>query len=160
MFKDLSNLYKRMIDNLGKGSIPKPILYVKENEILEKLDKIFQNKGTESISLIEWNSAILLGSKHPKGFDIHLASKGISSMIKTEIATIKSLELTGTVVDISIIMNTQIHIIYLLQAYPSFCLYFVFNPSHSNLALAKSTIATLADSLSNMHRIALEKKEV
>lgn len=159
MFKDLNNLYKRIIDNLSDGEIKKPILHVEASQISEKLHDIFQLNGTEAISLIEWQSATLLGYKHLENFDIITASKGISSMIKAEVSTIKSLEITGTVEDISIIMDKQIHIIYLFKSYPSFCLYFVFNPSYSNLALAKSTIATLANTFSDIHQIALEKLE-
>lgn len=159
MFKDLSNLYKKVVKNFSKDEDKKCILHIDPSEVSMKLNEIFQLKGSESISLINWENRTVLGHKHQEHFDMLKASQSICNMIQVEVATIKSLELDTAIEDISIIMDSYIHIIYLFKDYPHFCLYFVFNSSYSNLALAKSTIATLAETLSDTHRIALEKKE-
>ncbi|SFV66078.1 hypothetical protein MNB_SV-13-596 [hydrothermal vent metagenome] len=157
MLKNLSNLYKRILLNVNQEDTKKSLFHLSESLLSEKLSKIFVLKESEAIAFINWKENTLLGYKHKESFNMITASKGISSILQAEVLTIKNLDLDAKVEDIAIVLNTEIHIIYVLKAYPSFCLYFVFNPSYSNLVLAKSMIASLANELSAIQHIALEK---
>lgn len=159
MLKDLSNLYKRIVDKLSEEENKDSILHIPSTEISDKLAEVFQEKGTEAIALIQWQSARLIGYKHQKNFNIIPASKAISLMIEEEVLRLEALLPNSFIQDISIIMDSHTHLIYLFKDYPHFCLYFVFNSQTSNLAKAKNTIATLANTFSHTQRLALENLE-
>ncbi|RLA75897.1 MAG: hypothetical protein DRG30_04015 [Epsilonproteobacteria bacterium] len=108
------------------------------------LAEILELNGALAASLFDWQSGMVLGMASNSNFDIELASAGNADVVRTKMATMKSLNLHGKIQDIMIALTEQIHIIHVLESNPELCLYVALDSSKSNLALARSKLNTVA----------------
>lgn len=110
------------------------------------LTELLTVKGAIASSLVDWNSGMVLGTDANKAFDIELSSAGHSEVVKSEMATMKSLELDDKIQDILITLEDQIHIIYIIPSNPDLFIYLALDES-ANLALARNKVKTEATRL-------------
>ena len=73
------------------------------------------------------------------GFDLNVAAAGNSNVIRAKLRTIQDLELKDEVEDILITLDSQYHLIRLLQGRgnEAFFLYLALNKNRANLGLAR-----------------------
>ena len=98
-------------------------------------------EGATGVALVDWDSGMALGTMGGGRYlDLDLAAAGNTEVIRAKMRTIDSLKLNDAVEDILITLNTQYHLIRLLQkgdgAHNLF-LYLVLDRSKANLALAR-----------------------
>ncbi len=114
------------------------------NNIEKALTEILTLKGALATSLFDWESGMVLGIDNNKPFNIELASAGNSEVIKAKMDTMKSLALKGTIEDILITLDSQIHIIHILKNSPELVLYVSLTRGQANLALARNKLNHVA----------------
>jgi len=110
------------------------------------LAELLTIKGAIASSVVDWNSGMVLGTDTNKTFDIDLSSAGHSEVVKSEMATMRSLELDDKIQDILITLEDQIHIIYIVPSNPDLFIYVALDES-ANLALARNKVKTEAAKL-------------
>ena len=108
------------------------------------LNEILDLNGALAASLFDWESGMVLGMASNSNFNIELASAGNAEVVKAKMATMKSLNLHGSIQDMMITLTEQIHIIHILESNPELCLYVALESSKSNLALARNKLQTIA----------------
>ncbi len=107
------------------------------NNVDNILDDIMGLNGSLAAALIDWKSGMALGTRTNGKFNIELAAAGNSEVIKAKMVTMKSLKLSGTIQDILITLDTQVHIITMVPSNKDLALYIALDSDKSNLALAR-----------------------
>ena len=113
------------------------------NNIEGILKDMLSLNGALAASLFDWESGMVLGMDTNTNFNIELASAGNSEVVKAKMATMKSLDLDGSIDDILITLTGQIHIIKVVDSNPELCLYLALDSTKGNLALARNKIRGL-----------------
>lgn len=114
------------------------------NKIDKRLDELMHTNGAIACGLIDWQSGMTLGTRTNGKFDIDLACAGNSEVIKSKMATMRSLGLEGSIKDILITLTDQIHIIGMVPDNPELALYFALDADKANLALARIAVQKAA----------------
>lgn len=107
------------------------------NNIDSMLAKIMLMNGAIATALIDWESGMTLGADSNGKFDIELAAAGNSDVIKTKMEIMKSLGLSGSIKDIVITLEDQIHLIMIVPSDKKLALYLALDSEISNPALAR-----------------------
>ncbi len=116
------------------------------NNIEGALADILTLKGALAASLFDWESGMVLGTDTNKKFNIELASAGNAEVIKAKMDTMNSLEIEGTIEDILITLDSQIHVLHVMESNPELVLYLALDRSQGNLALARNKLKQVAKS--------------
>lgn len=114
------------------------------NKIEEKLDELMGINGAIAAGLIDWESGMALGMRTNGTFDIELACAGNSEVIKSKMATMRSLGLEGSIKDILITLTDQLHIIGLVPDHDELAFYLAMDASKANLALARAAVRSIS----------------
>ena len=110
------------------------------NKIDKRLDELMNTNGALACGVIDWQSGMTLGTRTNGNFDIDLACAGNSEVIKSKMATMRSLGLEGAIKDILITLTNQIHIIGIVPENPELAIYFALDADKANLALARIAV--------------------
>ncbi|SFV51331.1 hypothetical protein MNB_SV-9-203 [hydrothermal vent metagenome] len=116
------------------------------NNIEDALDKIMSIKGAIAAAVTDWDSGMTLGSRAIGKFDIEMAAAGNAEVVKAKMMTIRRVEAKEDIKDILITLTDEMHIISMVKEQPELFLYVALNSEHANLALARNTMQSIANS--------------
>lgn len=139
MIEDISSFYKKMVKKVFKSSS------IDKNYIEDALNQIFELKGVIAVSLVDWESSTILGTKSKNDFNIIDASKSNTNMLRVKMDIIKRLNLDSSIEEILITLTDQIHIINILSDYPELYIYVALDSNKTNLALARGRVKVIGE---------------
>lgn len=116
------------------------------SDINESLQELMTLDGAMASCIVDYMSGMILGSVG-SGIDLELAAAGNSQVVKAKMDTMKSLGIDGSINDILITLDKQIHIIRPTIKHDGLFIYLVLDKAKSNLALARRKIQTVEDNL-------------
>lgn len=116
------------------------------SDINESLQELMTLDGAMASCIVDYMSGMILGSVG-SGIDLELAAAGNSQVVKAKMDTMKSLGIDGSINDILITLDKQIHIIRPTTKHDGLFIYLVLDKAKSNLALARRKIQTVEDNL-------------
>lgn len=108
------------------------------NEVIEKIEQ--DVNGFIAASLVDLESGMTLAAKSLRSdFDLTVASAYNSELVKQKLKIMKTLNLSGTIEDMVIMLTDQIHIVKLVN--PGTFLYMAVDKKLSNLAIVRNSAA-------------------
>jgi hypothetical protein len=114
--------------------------------IEEALSGMMTIQGALGCAVVDYSSGMLLGSQGA-GVDLELAAAGNSEVVKAKMNTMKSLGIQGSIEDILITLQDQLHIIRPSTSNEGLFLYLALDKNTANLALARRKINDLESDL-------------
>ncbi len=111
------------------------------------LDKAMRIDGAIATALVDYTSNRVLGTSGVAGFDIEAAARGNVTVLRAKRDVARRLGLSGTIQDILITLEDQIHLIRPLKSFPHLFLYLAITQAHGTLALARFKLKTLEEAL-------------
>jgi predicted regulator of Ras-like GTPase activity (Roadblock/LC7/MglB family) len=107
------------------------------SEVLEKISA--DASGFIAASLVDLDSGMTLAVRSVRSdFDLTAASAYNSELVKQKLKIMRTLGLTGSIEDMMITLNEQIHVIKLVG--PSTFLYLAVDKKQSNLAIVRNAV--------------------
>jgi predicted regulator of Ras-like GTPase activity (Roadblock/LC7/MglB family) len=107
------------------------------SEVLEKIQG--DASGFIAASLVDLDSGMTLAVRSVRSdFDLTAASAYNSELVKQKLKIMRTLGLTGSIEDMMITLNDQIHVIKLVG--PSTFLYLAVDRKQSNLAIVRTAV--------------------
>lgn len=116
------------------------------SNINDTIAGLMEIEGALGCAIVDYTSGMSLGSTGG-GVDLELAAAGNSEVVKAKLKTMKSLGITGSIEDILITLDTQLHIIRPSMSNDGLFLYMVLDKKNANLALARRKVAELEKQL-------------
>ncbi len=104
--------------------------------INDTLAELLTLDGAMCAAVVDANSGMLLG-KAGTGLNLEIAAAGNTEVVRAKIKTMKALGLNGHIEDILITLDTQYHIITMVQSKEGLFMYIVLDKAKSNLAMAR-----------------------
>ena len=104
--------------------------------INDTLAELLTLDGAMCAAVVDANSGMLLG-KAGTGLNLEIAAAGNTEVVRAKIKTMKALGLNGHIEDILITLDTQYHIITMVQSKEGLFMYTVLDKAKSNLAMAR-----------------------
>ena len=104
--------------------------------INDTLAELLTLDGAMCAAVVDANSGMLLG-KAGTGLNLEIAAAGNTEVVRAKIKTMKALGLNGHIEDILITLDTQYHIITMVQSKEGLFMYTVLDKTKSNLAMAR-----------------------
>ncbi len=102
--------------------------------------------GAMGAAVIDQASGMALAQGGTPGFDLSVAAAGNSNVVRAKLATMADIGLTGKIDDILITLESQYHLINVLDgpATQGLFIYLVLDRTRANLALARHKLAQMA----------------
>jgi hypothetical protein len=116
------------------------------SSIDEALRGMIDIQGCLGCAIVDYTSGMLLGSMGA-GVDLELAAAGNSEVVKAKLKTMKSLGIDGSIEDILITLQDQLHIIRPSTSNEGLFLYLALDKKNANLALARRNLNDLETKL-------------
>lgn len=114
------------------------------------IQELLSIEGANGAALVDISSGMALASGGNPGFDLTVAAAGNSNVVRAKLKTMSDLGLEGNIEDIMITLNSQYHLINVLNASETAGLfvYLVLDRNTANLALARHKLNTIANRIS------------
>ncbi|GAA1047561.1 MULTISPECIES: hypothetical protein [Rothia] len=114
------------------------------------IQELLSIEGANGAALVDISSGMALASGGNPGFDLTVAAAGNSNVVRAKLKTMNDLGLEGNIEDIMITLNSQYHLINVLNASETAGLfvYLVLDRNTANLALARHKLNTIANRIS------------
>ena len=110
------------------------------------LNEILELNGAIAVSLVDWESEIILSSISKSDLDIDLASNKNNSVVKAVVSMVSSIN-SKEIKDMVVLLKNQIHISTYIDGNRGFFLYLILDAQKTNLALARSRVDIIVDRL-------------
>lgn len=112
----------------------------------DSIQQLLAIDGATGAAVIDSESGMALAQGGSPGFDLGVAAAGNSNVVRAKLNTMKDIGLAGKIDDILITLDTQYHLINVLDsaAANGLFIYLVLDRSRANLALARYRLATVA----------------
>jgi hypothetical protein len=113
--------------------------------IQESIDTALEIQGAIGVAVMDYESGMCLGSKGNGTIDLEVASAGNSDVVRAKLRVARQLGLQDSVEDILVTLESQYHLIRLLQSErgKGLALYLALDRGASNLALARRQLANV-----------------
>jgi hypothetical protein len=110
------------------------------------LDMAANIKGAFAVAIVDYDSGMTLGSRggSPE-FDLDVAAPGNSDVVRTKLEVMQRLGLRESIEDILITLDTQYHLIRIINGNSDERLFFylVLNRAQANLAMARRDLRVI-----------------
>lgn len=113
------------------------------NEILKEIMEI---DGATNVAIVDWTSGMSLGSI-TNGINVDLAAAGNSNVVRAKLKIMKDLGLKDSLEDILITLETQYHLIRILESNPNLFIYLILNKTQGNLGMARYRLTQIEKGL-------------
>ncbi|GAB3254134.1 hypothetical protein [Kineosporia babensis] len=109
------------------------------------LKEAMQIDGAIGVALVDYTSGMTLGQAGGAVMDLEVAAAGNTEVVRSELRTMEALGMREGIQDILITLNTQYHLIRLIQgqAGAGLFLYLALDKGRANLAMARHKLANL-----------------
>lgn len=106
-------------------------------------------EGALGAALVDISSGMALATGGSPGFDLSVAAAGNSDVVRAKLKTMSDLGLEGNIEDIMITLDSQYHLVRVLNSSDTegLFIYLVLNRNQSNLALARHRLRGIAGSI-------------
>ncbi|GGH65348.1 hypothetical protein [Rothia aerolata] len=114
------------------------------------IQELLTIEGASGAALVDISSGMALASGGNPGFDLTVAAAGNSNVVRAKLKTMSDLGLDGNIEDIMITLNTQYHLVNVLNTSDTSGLfvYLVLDRNTANLALARHKLNAIASRIS------------
>lgn len=111
----------------------------------ESLSEAMDIQGAVGAALVDYTSGMTLGTMGGGGLDLEVAAAGNTEVVRAKMATMKSLGIEGSIEDILITLQDQLHIIRPLAGAngDGLFLYLALKKEQSNLAMARRQLTNI-----------------
>ena len=107
-------------------------------DVKKTLEDLMKVDGAIGAVVADWESGMALGTIGGQGrLDMEMAAAGNCQVVKAKMATMKTLGINGSIQDILITLDDQMHLIRPSRNLPSVFLYLAIDKSKGNLAMAR-----------------------
>lgn len=116
----------------------------------ESLKDAMSIKGAIGAALVDYTSGMTLGTAGGGNLiNLDVAAAGNTEVVRAKMATMKQLDIGGTIEDILITLDEQLHLIRLIDTKrgDGLFLYVALNKEQSNLAMARHQLASIEKQL-------------
>lgn len=107
--------------------------------IAASLNELMKIDGALGGCIVDYTSGMTLGTVGT-GVDFDLAAAGNSEVVKAKLNTMESLGIKGSIDDILITLESQLHVIRPTAQHENLFLYLVLDKAKANLALARRKV--------------------
>lgn len=118
------------------------------SQLQQTITDLLAIDGATAAAIVDIGSGMALATGGNPGFDLDVAAAGNSNVIRAKLRTMQDLGLgDGNIEDILITLNSQYHLINVLQGEKNkgLFIYLVLTKAGANLALARHKLTTLAN---------------
>ena len=115
----------------------------------ESLNDAMNIKGALGAALVDYTSGLTLGTAGGGQINLDVAAAGNTEVVKAKMAVMKELNIGGSIEDILITLDDQLHIIRLMDGKrgDGLFLYVALNKEQSNLAMARHQLSSIEKQL-------------
>ncbi|MFJ4169484.1 hypothetical protein ACIPY3_08245 [Paenarthrobacter sp. NPDC089714] len=112
----------------------------------EAVKQLLSIEGATGAAVVDYTSGMALAQGGSPGFDLGVAAAGNSNVVSAKLRTMSDLNLESDIEDILITLDTQYHLINVLNSAGSkgLFVYLVLDRTYANLALARHKLKNLA----------------
>ncbi|MFV0252384.1 MAG: hypothetical protein ACK5H2_03510 [Beutenbergiaceae bacterium] len=112
----------------------------------DNIQQLLSIDGATGAAVIDHESGMALAQGGSPGFDLSVAAAGNSNVVRAKLATMNDIGLPGKIDDILITLDSQYHLINVLDgaATRGLFIYLVLDRSRGNLALARHKLSQVA----------------
>ena len=105
--------------------------------------------GAEAVALVDYTSGMSLGVLGNGKLDLEIAAAGNTEVVRAKLRTMELLGLEEAIEDILITLDSQYHLIRMIQGKSGkgLFLYLVLNKARANLAMARRNLSSLESDL-------------
>ncbi len=117
----------------------------------ETLKEAMEIPGAVGVALVDYGSGMMLGSAGGgPALDLEIAAAGNTEVVRAKMNTMQQLGLKEHIEDILITLDSQYHLIRLVDAgkAPGLFFYLALNKSQANLAMARRQLNAIESELS------------
>ena len=116
------------------------------SNIDSSLKELLGLDGAMGGCIVDYTSGMTLGAAG-SGVDLELAAAGNTQLVRAKMETMKSLGIKGSIDDILITLESQLHIIRPTTMLEGLFIYLVLDKAKANLALARRKVKDIEDAL-------------
>ncbi|WP_426002639.1 hypothetical protein ACPFL9_10990 [Paenarthrobacter sp. NyZ202] len=112
----------------------------------EAVKQLLSIEGATGAAIVDYTSGMALAQGGSPGFDLGVAAAGNSNVVSAKLRTMAELGLNSDIEDVLITLDTQYHLINVLNSAGSkgLFVYLVLDRTYANLALARHKLKNLA----------------
>ncbi|SDW54294.1 hypothetical protein SAMN04487912_103297 [Arthrobacter sp. cf158] len=112
----------------------------------EATKQLLSIEGATGAAIVDYSSGMALAQGGNPGFDLGVAAAGNSNVVSSKLRTMADLGLNSNIEDILITLDTQYHLINVLNSDGSkgLFVYLVLDRTYANLALARHKLKNIA----------------
>ncbi|MFF1830900.1 hypothetical protein [Paenarthrobacter sp. NPDC058040] len=112
----------------------------------EAVKQLLSIEGATGAAVVDYTSGMALAQGGSPGFDLGVAAAGNSNVVSAKLRTMSDLNLESDIEDILITLDTQYHLVNVLNSAGSkgLFVYLVLDRTYANLALARHKLKNLA----------------
>lgn len=124
-----------------------------EELIMSSLDEatkqLLSIEGATGAAIVDYTSGMALAQGGNPGFDLGVAAAGNSNVVSSKLRTMADLGLDGSIEDVLITLDSQYHLINVLNSAGSkgLFVYLVLDRTYANLALARHKLNNIAKAI-------------
>ncbi|MGO1320934.1 MAG: hypothetical protein ACTII7_12200 [Galactobacter sp.] len=117
---------------------------------MSSLDQSIQDllaiDGATGAAIVDLSSGMALAHGGAPGFDLEVAAAGNSNVVRAKLSTMRDIGLDGSIEDIMITLDSQYHLINILNSggNDGLFIYLVLDRTKANLALARHKLNRVA----------------
>ncbi|MGF6832140.1 hypothetical protein QF015_000289 [Paenarthrobacter sp. TE4293] len=121
-----------------------------EERIMSSLDEatkqLLSIEGATGAAIVDYTSGMALAQGGNPGFDLGVAAAGNSNVVSSKLRTMADLGLDSTIEDVLITLDSQYHLINVLNSAGSkgLFVYLVLDRTYANLALARHKLNNIS----------------
>ena len=105
----------------------------------QSLETLLTVDGAIGAALVDWKSGLTLGIVGGHGrLDMELAASANTQVVRAKMSAMDALGIKGSITDILITLDEQLHIIRPLKKYPELFIYLAIDKTKGNLGLARA----------------------
>lgn len=115
----------------------------------DSIQKLLAIDGATGAAIVDISSGMALASGGSPGFDLEVAAAGNCNVVRAKLKTIDDLGLSGHIEDIMITLDSQYHLINILDSNRSadLFIYLVLDRTKANLALGRHKLKQIANTV-------------
>ncbi len=107
-------------------------------DVNSSLQEAMQIDGALGAALVDWQSGMTLGTAGGgASLDLDVAAAGSTDVVRAKLKVMQNLGLNDKIEDMLITLNTQYHLIRILERDQSLFLYIALSREQANLAMAR-----------------------